>query len=103
MAPRIMIAEQELREFCQRWKIAELSLFGSVLRDDFGPDSDVDVLVTYRPDAEWDLWDHIEAERELAQLFGRSVDLLTRNAVENSPNWIRRKAILGAAETLYVE
>ena len=72
-----------------------------MLRDDFQPDSDIDVIVTYASEAEWSLLDHIEMERELASLFGRDVDLVTRRAVEQSHNWIRRKGILDSAQVVY--
>jgi predicted nucleotidyltransferase len=87
--------------FCQRWSISELALFGSVLRDDFRPDSDLDILVTFAPDANWGLLDHIRMEQELAAILGRDVDLLTRRSVEQSHNWIRRRQILDAAEVVY--
>lgn len=88
--------------FCRRWKIRTLAVFGSALRDDFGPDSDVDVLVTFELFADWSLLDHMQMQEELEALLGRKVDLVNRRAVERSPNWIRRKAILGSAETVYV-
>jgi predicted nucleotidyltransferase len=77
-------------------------LFGSVLRDDFRPDSDVDVLVTFAPEAEWSLFDHVTMEEELSSILGHKVDLVSRRAIERSRNWIRRKAILEAAEPFYV-
>ena len=100
--PKIEIPKDKLADFCRRWKITELALFGSIVRDDFKPDSDVDMLVTFTPEAEWSLLDHVLMEEELGQIFGRRVDLVTRRAVENSPNWIRRKAILQSAEPFYV-
>jgi hypothetical protein len=87
--------------FCRKWKIAELALFGSVLRDDFRPDSDVDVLVSFAPDADWSLLDHMAMEEELAGILGRKVDLVSRRAVERSANRIRRQAILNSAEVVY--
>jgi predicted nucleotidyltransferase len=90
-----------VQEFCRRWKIVELSLFGSALRDDFRPDSDVDLLVRYAPDAAWSLLDHARMERELAGILGYEVDLVSRTAVEASPNWIRRQEILSTARALY--
>jgi len=90
-----------LEAFCRRWKVQELSAFGSVLRDDFGPESDVDLLVTFASDAEWTLFDHFRMEEELAEILGREVDLLTRRSVETSPNWIRRRRILESARTIY--
>lgn len=91
----------QLTEICDRWKIAEISLFGSALREDFRPDSDVDLLVTYRPDADWSLLDVVRLDRELAVLFGRKVDVVSRRAIERSENWIRRKAILESAVRVY--
>jgi uncharacterized protein len=87
--------------FCRKWKIKELSLFGSVLRDDFRPDSDVDVMVDFAPDADWSLWDHVTMGDELSELLGHSADLVTRRAVEASPNFIIRRSILGSAERFY--
>jgi len=102
MSARIPIDRNKIAEFCRRWKITEFALFGSVLRDDFRPDSDVDVLVTFAPDAEWSLFDDVDMEEELSAIFGRKVDLVSRRAVERSDNWIRRKAILSTAEPVYV-
>lgn len=96
------IPAEALRAFCERWRIVEMDLFGSALRDDFGPDSDVDLMVEYAPDAQWTLFDEARMQEELEELLGRSVDLLSRRAVEESPNWIRRRAILESAEPLYV-
>src|SRR5687767_8613886 len=75
----------EIQAFCQRWKLSELSLFGSVLRDDFRPDSDVDILVTFAEDASWGLFEIFDAQKELAQILGRNVDLVERRSVEESP------------------
>jgi len=95
------IPQQRLVDFCRRWKIGRLALFGSVLRDDFGPDSDVDCLVDFAPDADWGLLDVIRAEQELSELLGRPVDLVERAVVERSENWIRRRSILESARTIY--
>jgi predicted nucleotidyltransferase len=91
----------EIARFCQRWKIRELALFGSVLRDDFGRDSDVDVLVTFAEDADWGLLDHVQMQHELQALFQRNVDLISRRAVERSENWLRRPEILDTARVLF--
>ena len=80
----------------------ELCLFGSVLEAGFGPHSDVDVLVSFAPEAEWDLFDATHMEEELAEILGRPVDLVTRRSLERSRNWIRREAILRSAEPIYV-
>lgn len=101
MGVKISIDRKKIAEFCHRWKITELAFFGSVLRDNFRPDSDVDVLVTFSPDAEWSLLDHIEMEEELSVILGHKVDLVSRRAIERSENWIRRKAILETAVSYY--
>ena len=90
-----------IEAFCRRWKITELAVFGSILRDDFGPDSDIDFLVTFAPDATWSLLDHVAMEYELEDLLGREVDLVSRRAIERSRNWIRREGILGTAQVYY--
>ncbi len=92
----------DLRAFCQRWRIVELSLFGSVLREDFGSDSDVDFLVTFGEGSHWSLLDLVAMEEELAELLGRSVDIVTRASIERSANHRRRGAILSAARKLDV-
>jgi len=97
----IPIERAMVEAFCRKWKISELALFGSVLRDDFRPDSDVDVLVSFAPDADWSLLDHLAMEEELAGILGRKVDLVSRRAVERSANRIRRQAILNSAEVVY--
>jgi predicted nucleotidyltransferase len=94
--------KEKLRGFCRKWKITEFSLFGSVVRDDFGPESDVDVLVTFAPDARWSLFDMSDMHDELKILFDRDVDLLTRRAVEGSLNPIRKTSILSSAVMLDV-
>jgi hypothetical protein len=93
--------ERPLANFCRRWKIAELSLFGSALRDDFALDSNLDFLVSFAPDATWSLFDHVDMEEELTALLGRPADLMERSAVERSENWIRREDILGSAQMIY--
>lgn len=97
----IDIPEKEIAAFCRKWQIREVSLFGSVLRDDFRPESDVDVLVVFDPNASLSLLDMVDAEQELAQILGRPVDLLDRSAVERSENWIRRRRILNSARPIY--
>jgi predicted nucleotidyltransferase len=90
-------------DFCRRWKIRKLDVFGSVLTPRFTPASDVDFLATFAPDARWSLLDETPMESELAAIVGRPVDLVSRRAVERSHNWIRRKAILESARPVYVE
>src|SRR4051794_1835453 len=97
---RLTLDEPRLQAFCQRWRVATLELFGSVLRGDFRPDSDVDILVTFEPEADWGLLEHAAMEEALAGLLGRPVDLLTRRAVERSANQVRRASILADAVPL---
>jgi uncharacterized protein len=98
----IQVSKERIAEFCQKWKIVELSFFGSVLREDFRPDSDVDVLVTFAPDRCYSLFDLVHMEEELEKLLGRKVDLVERRAIEQSENYIRRKHILNSAQAIYV-
>lgn len=98
----LTFSEGTLAKFCQRWQIVELALFGSLLRDDFRPDSDVDVLVKFAPDARWTLLDFVAMQDELSLLFGRQVDLVMREAVEGSPRKQRRNHILESARVIYV-
>jgi len=98
---RIPLPTAQLAEFCRRNHIRQLALFGSVLRDDFRPDSDVDVLVEFESDAHWSLFDLVSMQNELEKLIGREVDLVERAAVEQSENYIRRKSILKNLEVVY--
>ena len=97
----VNVSQQQLNEFCRRWNIQELAIFGSALRDDFGTDSDVDLLVTFMPGTTRGLLDHVRMERELADLLQRDVDLVSKRAVKQSHNWIRRREILDTAQVLY--
>ena len=90
----------QLTAFCQRWGVQELALFGSVLSEDFRPDSDVDVLVTFQPGVRLG-WNIVQAQDELKGIFGRDVDLVERPAVEQSTNPERRASILASAEVIY--
>jgi predicted nucleotidyltransferase len=101
--PQIPIDRDQIARFCRKWLITELALFGSVLREDFRPDSDVDVLVRFAPQARWGLFDLCRMEEELRSMLGRQVDLVEREAVEQSENYIRRHAVLSTAEPVYVE
>jgi predicted nucleotidyltransferase len=98
---QIAFPQARITEFCHRWKVVELALFGSVLREDFDLDSDVDVLVSFETGARWSLFDLVAMQEELKTIFNRSVDLLERAAVEQSENYIRRKNILGNLEVIY--
>jgi uncharacterized protein len=101
MTSEISIPRERLEEFCRRWKIVELRVFGSALREDLRQDSDLDLLVKFAPDADWSLMDHVAMEEELAGLAGRKVDLVSQRAIERSSNWIRREAILESAEPFF--
>jgi len=94
----IDIPDDKLADFCQRWKIMELALFGSVLRDDFRPNSDVDVLVELAPDHGLGLYDLIDMEQELRGIFGRDVDLVTKGGLRNP---FRRREILSTRQVVY--
>lgn len=99
---RILIDYEAIVEFCQRWKITEFALFGSVLTDDFRPDSsDIDVLVSFAQDAHWTLFDWVDMEEEIKRIFGRDVDLVSRRGIERSRNPFRRQAILNSAKVIY--
>ena len=98
---QIMVPKDRITAFCQKWKITELALFGSVLREDFRPDSDVDVLVTFSPDSDWGVDHLLDMKEELETLFGRAVDLVEKRLVEESRNYIRRKHILSHMEAVY--
>jgi predicted nucleotidyltransferase len=98
---QIMVPKDRIVSFCQKWKITELALFGSVLREDFRPDSDVDVLVTFSPDSDWGVEHLLDMKEELESLFGRAVDLVEKRLVEESRNYIRRKHILSHMEAVY--
>ena len=98
---QISIDKDRVREFCRKWKITEFALFGSVLRDDFRPDSDVDVLVTFAEDSHIGLRELVQMEDELKTIFGREVDLVMRQAVERSENYIRRRHILAHLEVVH--
>jgi uncharacterized protein len=102
MGMQIPIDRERVARFCQKWRIRELSLYGSVLRSDFGPRSDVDVLVTFAPGGGITFGNYVLMTDELTDIFGRPVDLVEREAIEQSPNYIRRRHILGSLEAVYV-
>ena len=101
IAVRLSLDSARLAAFCDRWRVQELSLFGSGLRGTLQPESDLDFLVTFRPDAEWSLVDHVRMEEELSELVQRKVDLVSRRGIERSANSIRRNAILAEARPVY--
>jgi uncharacterized protein len=92
----------DIQSTCKRWNIKELALFGSVLRDDFRSDSDIDLLVTFAPDTKRGLNETLQIRNEFQTIFGRKVDLIVKSAIERSDNWLRKKNILESAQTIYV-
>ena len=94
----ITVDSAAITTFCRKWHIRELSLFGSVLRDDFGPESDIDILVELEPEHGLDLFDWVDMRDELRQLFQREVDLVSKVGLKNP---IRKRAILASARVVY--
>jgi predicted nucleotidyltransferase len=108
------IDEVAIADFCRRWRIQQLAVFGSAVQGGLGPDSDIDLLVTFTPDdsdidllvtftpdADWSMFDHYRMEDELTGLFARDVDLVSIRALEENPNRIYRKQILDTARVIY--
>ena len=99
----IGLPTDKIKAFCRRWGVSEFALFGSVLRADFNEASDIDVLVTFAPGVVYTFKDAARMEAELEAIFGKAVDLVDKQAVQESPNYIRRKSILSSAEVVYAE
>ncbi len=97
----IEIPVDQITKFCQRWKVRELALFGSVLGEDFRPDSDIDILISFVPDNCWTLFDRVDMQDELTEIFGRKVDLVNKKGIERSRNYLRKDNILGSAKVIY--
>jgi len=95
---KIKVSKEKIADFCRRWKVVELALFGSILRDDFRPESDVDVLVTFDPEAHHSLVDLVQMEEELETIFGRKVEIVEKEGIRNP---FRRHAILNNMEIFY--
>ncbi len=98
----IDIAKEKIETFCQRNHIRSLAFFGSVLRDDFSPESDIDVLVEFESSFAPGLMKMTDIENELSAILGHEVDLVERESVEKSLNYIRRRHILESLESVYV-
>ncbi len=96
--PHLAVSDDRIADFCRRWKITEMSLFGSVVREDFRPDSDIDVLVSFDAGAGWSLLDVVTIKEELTALLGRPVDLIEESALRNP---YRRAAILESRQVVY--
>lgn len=99
---KIKVPKARIAEFCKRWNVSEFAIFGSALRADFRPDSDIDVLVSFVQGAKVSLFDMVLMQEELKQIFGRDVDLVSKRGVEHSRNYLRRKAILESAQVIHV-
>jgi uncharacterized protein len=97
----IVVPMEKIADFCDRWQITEFALFGSVLRDDFHPESDIDVLVTFAPTAQRGLTETLQMREDLQVIFDRDVDFIVKSAIERSGNWLRRKNILESAMIIY--
>lgn len=102
MGVHIDISKDRIAQFCMRNHIRSFAFFGSILRDDFRQDSDIDVLVEFEQGQPRGLMELVDIQEELAELLGRKVDLVERRAIEQSPNYIRRRHILKSLETVYV-
>ena len=96
----IQLDTENIRHFCRRWKVSTLSVFGSILRDDFRPDSDLDFLVDFEEGEDWDLFDDLQMRDELSDIIGRDANILTRRAVESAQNRYLRQEILSTAEAI---
>ncbi len=94
----VHLDKDALAAFCRKWRIRELSIFGSALRDDFGPDSDLDFLVSFEREANWDLWDLVTMREDLVAIAGRDVDMVVKEALRNP---YRRKEILSNREVIH--
>lgn len=99
MSLQLAVDRAKVAEFCRKWRVKELSVFGSALRqDDFGPGSDVDVLVELQPDHGLSLYDWVDMIDELRAILGREVDLVAKGGLKNP---FRRREILRTAEVVY--
>lgn len=101
LSAAIELPMEKIAEFCDRWQVIEFALFGSVLRDDFRPDSDVDVMVQFHPDAHPTFSSLDRMEAELKTIFNRDIDLITRQGIETSRNYLRRQEILSSVKVIY--
>ena len=95
---RVHLPQEEINKFCKKWKIKEMSVFGSAIRPDFRQDSDVDLLVSFFEDEHWDSFDLVTMKDELNDIFKRKIDLVEKNCIRNP---IRRKHILNNYEVIY--
>ena len=92
---------EKIAEFCHKWQVIEFALFGSILRDDFRPDSDIDVMVEFHPEAHPTFSTLDQMEAELKTIFDRDIDLITRQGIKTGRNYLRRHEILSSAQVIY--
>ena len=97
----IDIPLEKVKIFCDLWKVRQFALFGSVLRDDFQPTSDIDVMVQFEPDAFVTFVNLEDMEAKLVTIFDRKIDLVTRDGIKNSRNYLRREESLNSAKVVY--
>jgi uncharacterized protein len=97
----IDVPDAAVADFCRKWRVTQIEVFGSALREDFRPDSDVDLLVTFERGSQADLFDLIKMRDEMSELIGRPADLFERAGVEKSRNPYRKQAILSSAQPVY--
>jgi predicted nucleotidyltransferase len=98
----IKLPLDRIAELCREYDVAELSVFGSLLREDFGPESDIDFLVVFQGDDYGPWMGKLQRlEEELGSLLGRVVELVPKESVVRSENWIRKDHILGTAQVIY--
>jgi len=98
---RLRLSHQEVVNFCQQWGITKMALFGSILRDDFRADSDIDLLITFAPNARQGLLTLAKIKHDLEFRLNRAVDLVPEASIQMSDNWIRQREILSTAQTIY--
>lgn len=98
---RLGLSSQDVATFCQQWGITKMALFGSILRDDFRADSDIDLLITFAPDARQGLLTLAKIKHELESRLQRPIDLVPEASIQMSDNWIRQRDILSTAQTIY--
>ena len=103
MKTDLALAIDQINKFCQQWQIIELCLFGSILRDGFHANSDIDILVAFAPTANWGLLDRAQMQEKLETILSRPVDLISKRPIDRTSNPIRRQEILSTAQTIYVK
>uniref|UniRef100_B8HLU7 DNA polymerase beta domain protein region n=1 Tax=Cyanothece sp. (strain PCC 7425 / ATCC 29141) TaxID=395961 RepID=B8HLU7_CYAP4 len=98
---RLGLSSQDVATFCQQWGIIKMALFGSILRNDFRADSDIDLMITFAPNARQGLLTLAKIKHELESRLNRSIDLVPEASIQMSDNWLRQREILSSAQTIY--